>query len=87
MFGVDTLDKNLTEDMIDGRDLTPEHADLLRRAAEAGFDLEGSKPRITPEQIIQAAIDPPNCSLLFTSKTSKKELSAFTRGKRRGCHH
>ena len=95
---------NLTIDMMDGRDLTAEQVELLRRAVGArdltserlellrravkrGLDLVGSTPRATPEQIIKAAIDPPAASLRLTDETTDEELSAFIRGKRRGCHY
>ena len=82
-----TEGKKLTEDMMDGRDLTAEQVELLRRAVEAGLDLVGSRPTLTPDQIIQAAIDPPNCSLRMTDETTDEELFAFIEGKRRGCHY
>ena len=95
---------NLTKVMMDGRDLTPEQVEvlrravgvrdltperleLLRRAVKRGLDLVEFTPRITPQQIIQAAIDPPAASLRLTDETTDEELSAFIRGERRGCHY
>ena len=72
--------------MIDERNLTLEQVDLLRRAVKRGLDLVGFTPRATPAQILQAAIDPPAASLRVTDDTTAEELSAFIRGKRRGCH-
>ena len=61
--------------------LTPEQAELQRKARDAGFDLT-----VSPERIIQAAISPPAASLRVTDATTDEELSAFIRGKRRGQH-
>ena len=73
--------------MINGLDLTPEYMELMRRAVRRGLDLVGFTPRITPEQILQAAIYPPAASLRVTDATTYEELSAFIRDKKHGCHY
>lgn len=59
-----------------------EKARLMRLAKARGLDM--SPPKVTPEQIIQAANAPPVARMLVTDKTTPAEISAFIRGKRRG---
>ena len=65
-------------------------ADALEAAPGTEPDVDwvggpGMTP-VTPEQIIQASIDPPAASLLVTDATTDEEMNAYIRGKRRGCH-
>ena len=54
-----------------------EKARLLRLAQARGLDM--SPPRLTPEQIIEAAFAPPAAQMTITDDTTDEELSAFIR--------
>jgi hypothetical protein len=55
---------------------------LVGLAKARGLDTR--PPKVTPEQIIQAAQAPPAARLRITDATTDEELSDFIRGRRRG---